>query len=48
MSYVHGYSLRESERLTDQSGILEQLLHHGTEYEEGSIILEAGDIIVGQ
>ncbi len=42
MSYVHGYSERESERLKDQSGILETLLHTGTSYPAGSRVLEAG------
>ena len=42
MSYVHGYSARESERLQDQSNILEELLHNGTSFENGSTVLEAG------
>ena len=42
MSYVHGYSEREFERLRDQSGILESLLHSGTSYPAGSKVLEAG------
>ena len=42
MSYVHGYSGREFERLQDQSGILEALLHSGTSYAVGSKVLEAG------
>lgn len=42
MSYVHGYSARESERLQDQSNILEELLHNGTTFENGSVVLEAG------
>ncbi len=42
MSYVHGYSERESERLQDQSGILEQILHKGITYPSGSSVLEAG------
>ena len=40
MSYVHGYSEREFERLRDQSGILESLLHSGTSYSAGSKVLE--------
>ncbi len=40
--YVHGYSDRESVRLTDQSITLADLLHHDTVYPEGSTILEAG------
>ncbi len=42
MSYVHGYSPRESERLQDQSIILENLLHDGTTYAQDSVVLEAG------
>ncbi len=42
MDYVHGYSERESERLRDQSGILEGLLHHDTIYPAGSHVLEVG------
>ncbi len=41
-SYVHGYSVRESERLTDQAETLTELLHHDTRYPEGSRVLEAG------
>jgi len=40
--YVHGYSSRETERLCDQSGILERLLHRGTEYPPGRRVLEVG------
>ena len=42
MDYVHGYSAREAERLQDQSIILEDLLHQGTEYQQGELVLEAG------
>ena len=42
MHYVHGYSSRESERLQDQSLILEDLLHRGTAYQKNEIVLEAG------
>lgn len=42
MNYVHGYSARESERLQDQSRILEDLLHHGTVYNKSELVLEAG------
>jgi len=42
MRYVHGYSSRESERLQDQSNILEKLLHDGTTYAPNSNVLEAG------
>jgi SAM-dependent methyltransferase len=41
-SYVHGYDPRESERLQDQAGTLVDLLHAGTSYPPGSMILEAG------
>jgi len=42
MNYVHGYSSRESERLNDQSIILETLLHKGTNYQKNEIVLESG------
>jgi SAM-dependent methyltransferase len=41
-TYVHGYSERESERLSDQAQTLTALLHDDTRYPEGSCILEAG------
>ncbi|MCQ1537187.1 methyltransferase domain-containing protein [Methanosarcina sp. KYL-1] len=40
--YVHGYSERESSRLEDQAGTLEELLHHDTVYPAGAKVLEAG------
>jgi len=40
--YVHGYSERESERLSDQAGTLTALLHDDTRYPAGSQVLEAG------
>jgi SAM-dependent methyltransferase len=40
--YVHGYSPRESVRLTDQAGTLTNLLHNDTCYPAGSRVLEAG------
>ena len=40
--YVHGYSARESERLTDQAQTLTDLLHHDMHYPAGSRVLEAG------
>jgi SAM-dependent methyltransferase len=40
--YVHGYSEREAERLSDQAGVLAGLLHHDTSYPPGSRVLEAG------
>ena len=42
MAYVHGYTDRETQRLLEQSLILEELLHEGTHYPEGSRILEVG------
>ncbi|MGA2919428.1 methyltransferase domain-containing protein [Methanoregula sp.] len=41
-SYVHGYSERESERLSDQAQTLTTLLHDDTRYPPGSRVLEAG------
>jgi ubiquinone/menaquinone biosynthesis C-methylase UbiE len=40
--YVHGYSPRESARLTDQATTLTELLHADTVYPPGSPVLEAG------
>lgn len=40
--YVHGYSDKESCRLTDQADTLSELLHHDTIYPPGSRVLEAG------
>jgi ubiquinone/menaquinone biosynthesis C-methylase UbiE len=40
--YVHGYSERESVRLSDQANTLEELLHSDTSYPAGSRVLEAG------
>jgi len=40
--YVHGYTEKETYRLTDQADTLSNLLHHDTCYPEGSSILEAG------
>jgi SAM-dependent methyltransferase len=42
MSYVHGYSDRETQRLFEQSLILEDLLHEGTHFPSGSRVLEVG------
>src|SRR5215470_4308862 len=42
MSYVHGYSERESVRLTEQANALEELLLSDTAYPPGSAVLEAG------
>jgi len=41
-TYVHGYHLRENERLQDQAGTLVELLHNDTAYPRGSTVLEAG------
>ncbi len=40
--YVHGYSDRETQRLQEQSLILEELLHAGTNFPAGSRVLEVG------
>jgi SAM-dependent methyltransferase len=40
--YVHGYSARESIRLTDQATTLTELLHADTLYPPGRLVLEAG------
>jgi len=42
VSYVHGYSAREAERLADQANTLSDLLHHDTVYPPGSLVLECG------
>jgi len=42
MSYVHGYSEREAQRLQDQAGALVDLLHRGVAFPPGSRVLEAG------
>jgi len=41
-TYVHGYHLREIERLQVQAGTLVDLLHSDTAYPSGSMVLEAG------
>ncbi|HEC43095.1 MAG TPA: methyltransferase domain-containing protein [Bacteroides sp.] len=48
MAYVHGYSVRETRRLLEQSLILEDLLHSDTIYESGTRVLEAGCGVGGQ
>jgi ubiquinone/menaquinone biosynthesis C-methylase UbiE len=40
--YVHGYSGRERERLTDQADTLVELLHSDTFFPSGSVVLEVG------
>lgn len=42
IDYVHGYSTKESSRLTDQATTLTELLHADTRYPPGSLVLEAG------
>ena len=46
--YVHGYSPRETQRLQEQSEILEELLHSDTFYSAGEKVLEAGCGVGGQ
>ncbi|MGE5488068.1 MAG: class I SAM-dependent methyltransferase, partial [bacterium] len=41
-AYVHGYSEREEERLSDQATTLSDLLHHDTVFPAGSRVLECG------
>ena len=40
--YVHGYDTAAGDRLSDQANALAALLHHGTEYQAGERVLEAG------
>ena len=40
--YVHGYTQKEAVRLNDQANTLDNLLHHDSLWENGSLILEAG------
>jgi ubiquinone/menaquinone biosynthesis C-methylase UbiE len=42
VAYVHGYDERANERLGDQARALLDLLHAGTAYPAGSLVLEAG------
>ena len=42
VQYVHGYSVREADRLADQAGTLSHLLHSDTVYPPGSLVLECG------
>lgn len=42
MSYVHGYSDREMQRLYEQAEILEDILHSDTAFAPGAKVLEAG------
>ncbi len=41
-TYVHGYTDREAERLSDQANTLEELLHYDTIFPENQKVLEAG------
>jgi ubiquinone/menaquinone biosynthesis C-methylase UbiE len=41
-SYVHGYSVKETQRLTDQAETLAELLHYDTRYPAKSRVLEVG------
>lgn len=41
-AYVHGYSAREAERLSDQAKTLTSLLHDSVRFPAGSRVLEAG------
>ena len=42
IGYVHGYTVREEDRLHDQAQTLAELLHYDTGYGAGERILEAG------
>jgi SAM-dependent methyltransferase len=46
--YVHGYQPRERERLRDQAGTLTDLLHAGTAFLPGELVLEAGCAVGAQ
>jgi len=46
--YVHGYAARESERLRDQARTLTDLLHAGTAFQAGNVVLEAGCAVGAQ
>jgi SAM-dependent methyltransferase len=48
VAYVHGYQEREGERLRDQAAALTELLHTGTSYDAGSLVLEAGCAVGAQ
>ncbi len=41
-TYVHGHDSAEHQRLQDQAGALQALLHHDTHYPAGTRVLEAG------
>lgn len=40
--YVHGYTFRECDRLTDQANTLSELLHHDKVFAPHSLVLECG------
>ena len=40
--YVHGYTSRECDRLTNQAKALSELLHHDTVFAPGTLVLECG------
>jgi SAM-dependent methyltransferase len=42
IDYVHGYSVKENTRLSDQATTLTELLHVDTRYPAESLVLEAG------
>jgi SAM-dependent methyltransferase len=41
-TYVHGYSIAESQRLSDQANTLSHLLHHDSVFRPAGLVLEAG------
>lgn len=41
-AYVHGYSVAESQRLSDQANTLSHLLHHDSVFRPAGLVLEAG------
>ena len=41
-TYIHGYSLVESQRLSDQAKTLNHLLHHDSVFNPAGLVLEAG------
>jgi len=41
-TYVHGYSITESQRLSDQANTLSHLLHHDSVFRPAGLVLEAG------
>jgi SAM-dependent methyltransferase len=41
-NYVHGYTIAESQRLSDQANTLNHLLHHDSVFRPAGLVLEAG------